>query len=70
MATEAVESEPVMDDAPAEILENGYIDHQVDYIETLSEEASNSWCESASMSEGDEKPDEDYYDEEVPEDND
>jgi hypothetical protein len=30
-------------------LETGYIDHKVDFVENLSEENSNSWCEEASQ---------------------
>lgn len=33
---------------------NGYIDHKVDFAENLSESDSNSWCDEASMSYGDE----------------
>lgn len=34
---------------------NGYIDHKVDFAENLSESDSNSWCDEASMSYGDEE---------------
>ena len=34
---------------------NGYIDHKVDFNENLSESDSNSWCDEASQSYGDEE---------------
>lgn len=33
---------------PAQILENGYIDHKVDFNENLSEDFSNSWFDEIS----------------------
>lgn len=54
---------------PPRIDPNGYIDHKVDFVASLSEDQSNSWCDEASMSANDpnnvEDEDEEYYDEEV-----
>ena len=32
---------------------NGYIDYRVDFVASLSEACSNSWCDEVSMSEND-----------------
>ncbi len=52
---------------PPKIDSNGYIDYKVDFIASLSEEGSNSWCEEISVSENDPTnvyEDDEEYDEE------
>jgi len=46
---------------------DGYIDYKVDFVASLSEEKSNSWCEEASISMNDpnnvesDEDEDDYY---------
>ena len=55
-ATEQRQPTPQID------IKTGYIDYKVDFVEQLSEDDSNSWCEEASVSAGGGA--EEYYDEE------
>jgi hypothetical protein len=49
---------------PPKMDANGYIQYKVDFVASLSEEGSNSWCEEVSVSENDpnniEEEDEEY----------
>lgn len=49
---------------PPKVDTDGYINHKVDFIASLSEDQSNSWGDEASISANDPNNQEDYYDEE------
>lgn len=61
------QEDSVDEDAPVEpckIEANGYIDYKVNFVASLSEADSNSWCDEASENSEDANPEDGYYDEE------